>query len=57
MSSPPSAVGRRLSGRWPQIATGRVLIAYPYFIPGVRLMLDVAGVLRVVFWILLRLGW
>jgi hypothetical protein len=44
-------------GRWPQIATGLVLIIYPYFIPGVRLMLGVAGVLLALFWISLRLGW
>jgi hypothetical protein len=47
--------GRRMR-RIPQMATGVVLMVYPYFVPGVLVMLAVAAVLVVAMWFAIQRG-
>jgi len=43
--------------RTPQLATGLLMIAYPYFVPSAALMLGIAGVLLLGLWTLVRAGY
>jgi hypothetical protein len=47
--------GRRMR-RIPQMATGVALMVYPYFVPGVLVMLAVAAVLVVAMWFAIQQG-
>lgn len=44
-------------GRIPQLATGLVLVVYPYFIPTLWLMAVVAVVLLAVLWGVVKAGY
>lgn len=47
--------GRRMK-RLPQLATGLVLMVYPYFVPGVLAMLAIAAVLVFGMWLAIQRG-
>jgi hypothetical protein len=47
--------GRRMR-RVPQLATGLVLMVYPYFVPGVLVMLAIAVVLVAAMWLAIQRG-
>ena len=47
--------GRRMK-RLPQMATGVVLMVYPYFVPGVLVMLAIAAVLVFLMWFAIQRG-
>lgn len=47
--------GRRMK-RLPQMATGVVLMVYPYFVPGVLAMLAIAAVLVFAMWLAIQRG-
>jgi hypothetical protein len=59
----PGAIGFVLfvygkkQGRWPHLAAGLSLMAYPYFTSSVVSLLVVGVVIGVAFWYSLRLGW
>ncbi|MET0410336.1 MAG: hypothetical protein ABW217_03520 [Polyangiaceae bacterium] len=48
--------GKRM-GRPPQLATGLVLMIFPYFVSSVPWMLGLATVLLGLFWLAMRLGY
>jgi hypothetical protein len=48
--------GRKM-GRAPQIATGLVLMVFPYFISSVIWMLAIATLLLALFWLAMRSGY
>jgi hypothetical protein len=48
--------GRRMS-RPPHLLAGLALLVYPYFVPGVLLMVIIAAVIIAGLWIAVRLGW
>lgn len=43
--------------RWPQLAGGVILSAYPYFVPSVWLMVLIAVAVCAAVWLALRAGW
>ena len=47
--------GKRLR-RMPQLATGIVMLVYPYFVPSAGMMLWIAGALLALLTAVLRLG-
>jgi hypothetical protein len=47
--------GKRMQ-RVPQIVTGLVLMAFPYFVPNVAWMAGIAGGLLALMWLALRFG-
>jgi hypothetical protein len=59
----PSGIGFVLfvygkkQGRWPHLATGLLLMVYPYFTPGILSMVVAGLAIGLVFWYALRLGW
>lgn len=48
--------GRKMT-RGPQMLTGIVLMAFPYFVSGVWVILAIATAILLVLWGLLHLGW
>jgi hypothetical protein len=48
--------GRR-QARFPQMLVGVLMVAYPYFVPNVAVMLAIAGGLIVALWGAVRLGY
>lgn len=48
--------GKRQS-RFPQMLVGIILMAYPYFVSHVAVMLGIAVFLLGALWIAVRLGW
>lgn len=48
--------GKRM-GRAPQLATGLVLMIFPYFVSSVPWMLGLTTVLLGLFWLAMRLGY
>jgi 4-hydroxybenzoate polyprenyltransferase len=44
-------------GRWPQLTVGLLFMIYPYFTPGLVSLVSTGGVLALVLWYALRLGW
>jgi len=44
-------------GRWPQLAAGVALMAYPYFTSSVTSLIGVGGVIGAGLWYAIRLGW
>lgn len=43
--------------RWPQLAAGVALMAYPYFATSVPALVIAGSVIGAVLWISIRLGW
>jgi hypothetical protein len=48
--------GRRMN-RPPHLFAGLVLLVYPYFAPGVVIMVAIAAVIIGALWLAVRLGW
>ena len=48
--------GRRM-GRAPHLLAGLVLLVYPYFVPGVLIMVVIGAVIIGGLWLAVRLGW
>ena len=44
-------------GRWPQMVAGLLLMVYPYFTPSDVSLIAAGGVIGLVLWYLLRIGW
>ena len=42
--------------RFPQLVTGLILMAFPYFVPGATLTLSIGGVLLAGLWLGVRMG-
>lgn len=59
----PSGVGFVLlvygkkQGRWPQLVAGLLLMAYPYFTPGLLSLIGGGVAIGLALWFTLRLGW
>ena len=43
--------------RWPHLAAGLLLMAYPYFTPSLVSLVATGVVIVAAFWYALRLGW
>lgn len=43
--------------RWPQLAAGLLLMAYPYFTTSVSSLLGVGLLIGLALWYAIRLGW
>ena len=43
--------------RWPHLAAGVLLMAYPYFTPTALSLFGVGAVICAVLWYVVRLGW
>jgi hypothetical protein len=48
--------GRKM-GRVPHGLAGLTMLVFPYFVPGVLLVLAIAAVIASALWIAIRLGW
>ena len=59
----PSGVGFVLSvygkkqDRWPQMAAGLLLMAYPYFATSLVSLVATGAVIGLILWYAIRLGW
>ena len=43
--------------RWPHLTAGLILMIYPYFTPGLISLVAAGGVIGMVLWYVLRIGW
>ena len=59
----PSGIGFVLfvygkkQGRWPQLVAGLLLMVYPYFTSSLISLVAAGGVIGMVLWYVLRIGW
>jgi len=59
----PSGVGfvlfvyRKKQDRWPQMAAGLLLMAYPYFATSLVSLVATGAVIGLILWYAIRLGW
>ena len=44
-------------GRWPHVAAGVLLMAYPYFTPGFFSLVATGAAICLTLWYAVRLGW
>lgn len=44
-------------GRWPQLTAGLLLMAYPYFTPGLISLVATGAAICLALWYAIRLGW
>jgi len=44
-------------GRWPQLVAGLLFMVYPYFATSVVSLVVTGGVIGVLLWYAIRLGW
>jgi hypothetical protein len=47
----------RKQDRWPHLVAGLAFMSYPYFTPGVPLLVGVGGLIAALLWIAVRQGW
>ena len=50
-------VYRKKQDRWPQMAAGLLLMAYPYFATSLVSLVATGAVIGLILWYAIRLGW